>query len=380
MITVADILALPAFEETCLIAPCTSPGSRPVHNVGILDCPPDYNKYSVYYPGEFIVTNLGFANNDERLAEESLLAMMARNVSAIAIKTVYNPPITDAVRRASESSGVPVYLYTGAFHEMVAYQALDLIRRDEHESDHSELIDKLLESQSDEKVRRGIHDIADMTGSTMSCFAIAPKSKDESSLYAVLGTTKAFINSLRENEEEIDSVFACRYHGCVLALTSYRSSQGSALVSERLSRGVAGLGSLCCGEGREVILGCADLSIRQALACLEEARRRNVAHLAWWNLRERAFREAAHSDRMFSQTSAMYRIGLQDYDCENGTDLLETAKAFAQALGDVKDAADLLFQHPNTVRYRLRKIKALFDMENASDRELLSFLLLVFLA
>ena len=66
MITVADILALPAFEEVTPIAKCPHAGTRLVHNVGILDCPPDYNKYSVYYPGEFIVTNLGFANNDER--------------------------------------------------------------------------------------------------------------------------------------------------------------------------------------------------------------------------------------------------------------------------------------------------------------------------
>ena len=49
------------------------------------------------------------------------------------------------------------------------------------------------------------------------------------------------------------------------------------------------------------------------------------------------------------------------------------------SLGDIKVAADELFQHPNTVRYRLRKVKALMGMPEVSDRELMVFLTLVFL-
>ncbi len=74
MITVADILALPSFEN---VEPASAPdgaGSREVRNVGIVDCPPDYNGYAVYMPGELVLTNLGFAYNDPDLAERSLLA------------------------------------------------------------------------------------------------------------------------------------------------------------------------------------------------------------------------------------------------------------------------------------------------------------------
>lgn len=60
MITVADILALPAFEQIDLVAPIKDAGEHRVYNVGILDCPPSINDYSAYMPGEFILTNLGF--------------------------------------------------------------------------------------------------------------------------------------------------------------------------------------------------------------------------------------------------------------------------------------------------------------------------------
>ena len=62
LVTVADIIALPAFKNVELAAPCEGAERREVRNVGILDCPPDYNEYSVYVAGELILTNLGDIN------------------------------------------------------------------------------------------------------------------------------------------------------------------------------------------------------------------------------------------------------------------------------------------------------------------------------
>ncbi len=128
VITVADILALPAFEQVQPLVLCEGAESREVHNVGILDCAPDKDGgYESYIPGEFIVTNLGFAHDDPELSERSLLVLIARGVSGIALKKAYRPIVSDRVRAASEAAGVPMYLYDGGYHEVVAYQALDLI-------------------------------------------------------------------------------------------------------------------------------------------------------------------------------------------------------------------------------------------------------------
>lgn len=136
VITVADILALPAFEQVQPLVLCEGAELREVHNVGILDCAPDKDGgYESYIPGEFIVTNLGFAHDDPELSERSLLVLIARGVSGIALKKAYRPIVSDRVRAASEAAGVPMYLYDGGYHEVVAYQALDLIRRDGEQSD-----------------------------------------------------------------------------------------------------------------------------------------------------------------------------------------------------------------------------------------------------
>ena len=92
VITVADILALPAFEQVQPLVLCEGAELREVHNVGILDCAPDKDGgYESYIPGEFIVTNLGFAHDDPELSERSLLVLIARGVSGIALKKAYRP-------------------------------------------------------------------------------------------------------------------------------------------------------------------------------------------------------------------------------------------------------------------------------------------------
>lgn len=380
MIAVSDILALPAFDNVELIAPCKNAGSRAVHNVGILDCPPDYNRYSVYYPGELIVTNLGFANGDARLAEESLVAMIERGVSAIAIKTVYDPPITERMRKASSESNVPVYLYEGSFHEMVAYQALDLIRRDEHESNRNEAIDGLLAGMSGEDVRSAVYSIAGVTGAAVQCFAVSPRRGDESSLYAIMGSVKGLVDGIGSRYEEVESGFVCRYHHIVLVFLSYESRLGAHEAADALAKEIRAAGSLCCGVGAMVALCESDLGIRQALACLKEAFSREIPLLNWHEMGKAAFSAAASGDRLFLEASEMYRTMLRAYDEENDAELFITAKALADTLGDVKCVADALYQHPNTVRYRLKRMKAVLGMQDASDRELVVFLALVFLS
>ena len=41
--------------------------------------------------------------------------------------------------------------------------------------------------------------------------------------------------------------------------------------------------------------------------------------------------------------------------------------------------AEMLFQHPNTVRYRLKKIKEVLAVQDATDRELAALLTLAYL-
>ena len=55
---------------------------------------------------------------------------------------------------------------------------------------------------------------------------------------------------------------------------------------------------------------------------------------------------------------------IHEYDAQNRTNLFSTAKVYVENRMEIAAAAKALFQHPNTVRYRLQKIQKLTGMED----------------
>lgn len=382
MITVADILALPAFEQVQPITQCAGAGAREVCNVGILDCAPDKdNGYLSYVPGEFIVTNLGFAHDDPELSERSLLVLIARGVSGIALKKVYQPIVSDRVRAASEEAGVPLFLYDGAYHEVVAYQALDLIHRDGDQSDKGRILDELLSGHDPQVTRAALYELAGTTGSTVQCIAVAPRAFDECSLYATLDALAVALEDFERDWDVVEATFAFRYHRSLLAFVSYvqppagvRSRSEGDLVARLLA-----MGSVLLGVGEETPLSDGDMSVREALAALKTAQTEGSSVVTWADLHHDAFRAAASEGRLFWRTAALHRALLEEHDDAHGTELAATAEAVARAYGDLRLAAEMLHQHPNTLRYRLRKAKDVLGVSDSPDREFAFLLGLVYL-
>ena len=69
------------------------------------------------------------------------------------------------------------------------------------------------------------------------------------------------------------------------------------------------------------------------------------------------------SSRGDRPTGAVAKI--LDYDTEHGTALLATLRAWLDAFGDVGAAAASVFVHPNTFRYRLRRLAEVGDLDLA---------------
>ncbi len=58
------------------------------------------------------------------------------------------------------------------------------------------------------------------------------------------------------------------------------------------------------------------------------------------------------------------------HDAKHGTDYVKTLQAYLDAFGDIRTAAHQIDVHPNTFRYRLRRLAELFDVkfDDADDR------------
>ncbi|MBK5305061.1 MAG: helix-turn-helix domain-containing protein [Frankiaceae bacterium] len=69
---------------------------------------------------------------------------------------------------------------------------------------------------------------------------------------------------------------------------------------------------------------------------------------------------------------------LQQYDAEHAKSYVPTLRAFVEAGGDIGLAARALQVHPNTVRYRLKRVAEItrLDLESAEDRLVIALELL----
>ena len=60
---------------------------------------------------------------------------------------------------------------------------------------------------------------------------------------------------------------------------------------------------------------------------------------------------------------------LIEYDRKHQSNLVETLQAWLDAFGNVTAAADALFLHPNTFRYRLRRVAEVGELNLADPEE-----------
>ncbi len=354
---------------------------RKVWNLGIMDASMGDDAYSEYRPGEFILTNLGFARDEPQLADASLCAMVSRDLAALAVRNTHDLPITDDAIAASNASGTPLIVYEGEYFEQVIFQGMKLLERDKVDSDIARLIDGLLQSRTAESIREVFYDAIKASGSTVQCAVLRPTGGDEASLYAQIDELVDVATSIKKEWERVETANVFRYHDCAIVLVTYNrppAAFGIQTESEFMQL-LRPHGRLVGGISEELPLGEGDLAVREAFAALEGAKPGREPLVRWAGMGLTAFRRAAQSDRLISSTCELYQQMLRDQDEKGDSDLLGTARALAEACGDVRAAAEALFQHPNTVRYRLRKLKSVMNMEDATDRQFTRFLMLVFL-
>lgn len=380
MVTLQDVIDLGIFEDIWLAAPCEGYLERRVGGAGILDFEPFWGDYDSFVPGELIFTSLGFAQRDPELADQAVRAMIERDVAALVIKPVAMDAISEQAAALSTARGVPVLFYEGHFVERLMAAVLALVAEDQAQSRRDARIDALLAPPAEAAVRAELFEVAHATGATVQCLAARPLVADGCMLSALQGELGTLLYGFQRDWPSVVQACVVRYHDRLLAFTSYdRPPRGAVARSEAdLVARIEAAGRLRCGVSQEVPLGQGDLAIRQALAALDVACAQGRPAVRWADLGMGAFRAAAAGDRLFVATAQLYRALLDEYDQAHGTDLVATARAYAASFGEVRAAADVLFQHPNTVRYRLRRIRDVLGMPDLPDKELTFLLMLAF--
>ena len=314
-----------------------------------------------FYRGDLVVTTLAYARGDSQLVTNSLLALMNQGIAGLLVKTAYFSELPQSVVNMANRLGTPLFLFDETYIEEVILEVTELIRGKRHFAGYEAELDALMRGgltaeQTKEKVQR-----IDPTGSgAYRICALYPRERMtalEERMYALLSGDEALaqrcicmawrrmlIVLLHEDDAQADGRETLT---ALLARAGVETAElfagMSLLRTEQTAFGEA-LGEAVYGARAARLLG-------TPILCTQEL----GLYAYLFPMSENAF--------VCSQCRRQLQR-IREYDSQNRTSLEQTARVYVKEKMEIAATAKALFQHPNTVRYRLTKIQKLMGMED----------------
>ena len=377
MLDVASLEKFDFFKNFVLIAGVKGL-YRNISNVVILDYEGIEGDFSGFHEGDFVITNMLFAKNDISRKYPAFKALIDIGVSAFAIKTVFFTELPAEVLALAEHSRIPVFFFHDIYIEDVILSITDHLRSSANYNYYENLIDSFLLTPSHHaQIHELLHSllpdedqrISEKTVTSLSLFP--PTDTDEFSLQRTINKLMLQANHMKTKAD----LRILKYQKGILFL-SFEEKQNSPentsamwndIMKElNLTKYIAGI------SDQPLQISKIDIAIERSLhAC-----RMSVKH---------GCQRSKYSD--LGLCNLIFSIYKDRYSCEflaekaavlhpaKHAALKDTMQELVLHDFEIDPTAEALFQHPNTIRYRIGKLKDLFRVKNDLEFQILCILL-----
>ena len=316
-----------------------------------------------FYRGDLVVTTLAYARGDAKLVAHSLQALMNQGIAGLMVKTAYFSELPQAVITLANRLGTPVFLFDDTYIEEVILQVTDLIRGKRHFAGFEQDVDALMRGDlTEEQTRERARRIDPLGQSSYRIYAVSPKERMitlDDKLYALM-------------ETDADAAHRCTFIEWRRMMLALCREEDGLSAQEALTR----FGDLLTRAGvdrQSVVIGQSDLrearaqmgaSLCEAVYAARTAKLCGKAELAAHELGLYAYLFPMSENPFVCDRCRRVLSAIREYDAQNHTNLEQTALVYVKENMEIAAAAKVLFQHPNTVRYRLSKIQRIMGMED----------------
>lgn len=314
-----------------------------------------------FYRGDLVVTTLAYARGDSQLVANSLLALMNQGIAGLLVKTAYFSELPASVVSMANKLGTPLFLFDETYIEEVILEVTELIRGKRHFVGYEQELDALARGtltadQIKEKVQR-----IDPTGAReYRICALYPHERLialEEKLYALLSGDEALAQRCICME--------WRRMLIVLLHEDGENGDGREKVEALLERARIETQGLCVGvSGCKAEQAAFGTALNEALYAARAARLTHKGIVCAHELGLYAYLFPMSENAFVCSQCREQLKRIREYDNQNRTSLEQTARVYVSERMEIAATAKALFQHPNTVRYRLTKIQKLMELED----------------
>ena len=321
-----------------------------------------------FLPNDFVITSFLFAKDDPTLMCDAIRLLIASGVSMLGIKSVYYKALPQSIIDYAVENHFSIFLFGhDTYYENIIIEVTDTLRLAERNQVIQSKVEQLLRFSAS---CSSVGDMAlEINDNFCDCFMalylriVRPDERD--SLYRTL-----------ERLKRLDFFRGChsifKYGEGLMSILTF--PEGTASVPRAICQefwGRTGLSAPDYYMGASDIfpqLHCLNLGIRQSLYACEVSRLRKKPSAFFRDIGLfQLILPFMDTPWLESYYSHIINPILQ-YDAAHDTDLLATAAAYVAQDGVIKKTAEALYQHESTVRYRIRKLRELLNMQDETDK------------
>ena len=371
-ITILEAMKLPTLKDFELIAGYRGL-DREIQRASILDY--EYEKslsdkpiQTYFEKGDFVISSLIYAKDDPSLILESVKGLVSDGVSGLAVKNIYYDVLPEEVIKYANQMDFPIFMFDkkGSYYEDIVTEIYDKNKEKNSISYQEAKIGILLKEDMDKSsVKNMAKDFNISFKENVFSICLKPKKYiDENSLTNI-------INLL--NRDLGASHVAYRYHGIIFIICTYedshkenKSTEFSRLVRLMIYSLFLDLNDYYIGISNfhkyidELNFALKESMYAMRVASIEGENIKYYYEIGVYKLLMPSYSEG-YMINFYSDT-----IGkIKQYDQKYNSELLQTAIVYVKLGGNIKNTAKSINLHENTVRYRINKIKEIFNTTNS---------------
>ncbi|BBF41417.1 regulator of polyketide synthase expression [Lachnospiraceae bacterium KM106-2] len=379
MLQVSEVIHLTLFKDFKLIAG-ESGLANELNNIVILEYESINHHYDVFKEGDFILTSLFYAKDHEELIYESFQELIKRKVSGIAVKTVFYKDIPDNAKELANQHNLPIFLFEDAYMEDLILSANELLKTKLSHLVFEEKIKNIIQTRKSpyeiESTMKEINPSFHPKAITAYITAKSPSGRNTIQNYFTRLIYKKYKTSAHYSYSYV------KYGSGMILIYSFSDqfilpSDGFADTVSKLLHSIElepeyyhiGICDLPMEQNR------LDLSIQQAIYANYTAILKQQDILSYSQMGIYQYLAPLTSDPTIMKQYSSSIQKLKDYDKRHISNLLDTLRIYIHHNGDIAKTAAKIYQHPNTVRYRLKKTAHLLNCDPENQYEQLYLLI-----
>ncbi len=372
MITVNEILDLTLFKNFKILTG-KEYLSNTVTTAVILEYESSRINYAGYCFGYFVLISYFFASTNPELVNGSIKKLIQKKVSGIAIKMLPEEELPPEIIKCAKDNHVPILTFYDEFMEDLIININESMKTRAQYIVHEEKLTRILNDCTDKNKAVTIAKEINPDFKEKIISAVLIPKKDSTNL-----RVHTFFDSLMYHRAKLESQTSwsfvkLKYN--IVLICSFNKDEAKNLMKFHYFQDILIENGFACEDFYigydEEVLNLSDIreSVKKAYTAAEVCKfnKSNSLSYKFTGVYKYAY-NMLQDDIVRNEIKNKINI-LHSYDKKHDSNLMKTLSSFVKNHGDYAATSEECFQHTNTIRYRIKKIYELLDLDESEGDE-----------